>query len=78
MKLLLLIIHTLIFTAVVCAQNDKKPEQWPVEVRLNLMITDAAENQVADLKAEDIKLYENDVEQKVTYFAKSRFRMSLL
>jgi Ca-activated chloride channel family protein len=51
-------------------KDDKKPEQWPVEVRLDLSVTDASKNPVHDLNAADIKIYENDVEQKVTYVVK--------
>jgi VWFA-related protein len=70
-NLLLFITCALLLAATALAQkDDKKPEQWPVEVRLNLMVTDAANKPVQDLKTSDIKLYENNVEQKITYLAK--------
>jgi len=68
--ILLLTACAFVFCAGVFAQkDDKKWEQWPVAVRLNLMITDANGNPVNNIAATDIKLYENDVEQKVTNFA---------
>ena len=69
MKALLLLIA---ITASVFAQkvkDDKKPDKWPVELHVNLDVTDAAQKPVTDLKITDIKLFENHVEQKVTYFA---------
>jgi len=69
--ILLLTACAFVFCAGVFAQkDDKKWEQWPVAVRLNLMITDANGNPVNNIAATDIKLYENDVEQKVTNFVK--------
>ena len=63
------------FTAGVFAQNDKddikNSERWSVDARVNLMVTDANGNPVDNISVGDIKLFENDVEQKVTYFAKS-------
>ena len=69
-QILLLTACALVFCAGVFAQEDgKKPEPGPVTIRLNLKITDANGNPVNNIAATDIKLYENDVEQKVTNFA---------
>ena len=68
--ILLLTACAFVFCAGVFAQkDDKKPEQWPVAIRLNLKVTDANGDPVNNIAATDIKLYENDVEQKVTNFA---------
>src|SRR5947209_12784604 len=68
MKLFLLL---LVLTGFVLAQKDKdkKDEPWPVDVHVNLLVTDAAQKPVTDLKLGDIKLFENDVAQKVNYLA---------
>ncbi|HEY0429065.1 MAG TPA: VWA domain-containing protein [Pyrinomonadaceae bacterium] len=48
-------------------QKDKK--QIPFEVRANLNVLNASGNS-DDVKLEDVKIFEDGVEQKVTYFAK--------
>jgi len=52
-------------------KNDKKPEKaWPVTIRTNLMVLDPRGKFSDDVKETDVKIYENEVEQKITYFAK--------
>jgi Ca-activated chloride channel homolog len=60
--------------------QDKKAEQKPLEVKVNLSVFDASGNPVGDLKQEDLKIYEDGVEQKITYFAKkeSAFNLGLV
>jgi Ca-activated chloride channel family protein len=54
------------------AQDDKKQaEQWPVEVKLSLLVTDSAGKPVNNISARDIKLFEDDVEQKITSLTKA-------
>ena len=57
------------------AQKDKsdknKNDEVPTELRVNLSAVDSSQNLVNDLTAADIKIFDNDVDQKVTYFAKT-------
>ena len=69
MKTLLLLIAIAASVFAQKGKDDNKPDRWPVELHINLAVTDAAQKPVADLKISDIKVFENDVEQKVTYFA---------
>ncbi|CAN5704439.1 hypothetical protein BH20ACI4_BH20ACI4_19800 [soil metagenome] len=73
------IYHTIFFLLVIClisafpVFSQKKKEKaavQPVTVKANLLITDASNYGVSDIKQEDIKIYEDGVEQKITYFAK--------
>src|SRR5687768_13622755 len=48
---------------------DTKPTNVP-EVRLNVMVLDSGAKYVNDIKPEEIKIFEDGVEQKLTYFAK--------
>jgi Ca-activated chloride channel homolog len=50
--------------------NDKKNESTPVEVKVNVLVKDVSGNLVNDMKAENLKIFEDGVEQKITYFAK--------
>src|SRR5262249_7294144 len=49
--------------------DERKIDDGPAETHTNLMVLDAS-NHYVDIKAGDIKLFEDDVEQKITYFAK--------
>ncbi|HVF31010.1 MAG TPA: VWA domain-containing protein [Pyrinomonadaceae bacterium] len=52
-------------------QKDKKATiVTPVETRVNLMVLDPNNQLVEDVTSENIKIFEDDVEQKVTHFAK--------
>jgi Ca-activated chloride channel family protein len=51
-------------------EKDKKSEQKSVEVKANVMVLDASGNLASDIKLEDLKVLEDGVEQKITYFAK--------
>ena len=50
-------------------ENDKKNEQTPIEIKANLLVMDTKNNYVNDIKREDLKIFEDGVEQKITYFA---------
>lgn len=52
------------------APKDKGKKTAPVEVKVNVLVKDAAGNSVDDVKAENIKIFEDGVEQKITYFSK--------
>ena len=81
MKILQIIFASLLFGFVavnfVYAQDkskkskakDKEPLLTSVEVKANLMVLEADEN-FADIKLEDVKIYEDGVEQKITSFEK--------
>jgi Ca-activated chloride channel family protein len=49
--------------------NKKKPPR-PVEIKAHVTVLDAGGNPAGELKAGDIKVFENGVEQKITYFAR--------
>lgn len=51
-------------------EKDKKIEQKPIDIKANLLVMDAANNYVNNIKQEDLKIFEDGVEQKITYFAK--------
>ena len=51
-------------------EKDKKSNQKPVEIKANVTVLDANGNLAGDVKLEDLKVLENGVEQKITYFAK--------
>jgi Ca-activated chloride channel family protein len=51
-------------------EKDKKTEQKPVAVEANVMVLDSADKYIDDIKQEDLKIFEDGVEQKITYFAK--------
>ena len=57
-------------------QNDSKNKQKTtaklIEVKVNLLATNADGKFADDVKSEDLKIYEDGVEQKVTYFAKKQ------
>jgi Ca-activated chloride channel family protein len=49
--------------------KNKKDPPGPVTIKANVTVLDAAGNLVNGLKAGDIKVFEDGVEQKITYFA---------
>lgn len=51
------------------SKNKKNPPK-PVEVKAHVTVLDAAGNPAGDLKAGDIKVFEDGVKQKITYFAR--------
>ena len=61
----------LIFVPGISAQkkNDKFSVE-PFTVKTNLLITDDKNFLIDDVRQEDIKIYEDGIEQKITYFAK--------
>jgi Ca-activated chloride channel family protein len=56
------------------AAQDAPPEKLTVAqkplVRLNVIVTDAKGRTVADVKREDLRVYEDGVEQPIAYFSK--------
>ena len=52
---------------------DKKSKtDAPVELKANLMVLDANNAPVNDVKTEDLKLFEDNVEQKLTHFTRRK------
>ena len=49
--------------------QDKSKAIKPFEFRTNLLVLDEKNNHVDGIKQSDVKLFENGVEQKLTYFA---------
>jgi len=59
-------------------KKEKSPdENLLYEVRANFTVTDAEGKPVEGIKAEDLKIFENEKEQKVTYFAKKEPALNL-
>lgn len=50
--------------------KDKKAETKPLEVKTNLLVINEQNGYIDDVKQEEIKLFEDGVEQKIIYFAK--------
>lgn len=55
--------------SLVFSQN-KKNEQKPVEIKANVLVKDVSDSFVDDIKIENLKIFEDGVEQKLTYFVK--------
>lgn len=51
--------------------KDKKSEQKPVEVKANVMVLDSTNQFVDGIKVEDLKVFEDGVEQKINYFSET-------
>ena len=51
------------------SKNKKDPPR-PVEIKAHVTVLDAAGNPAGELKAGDIKVFEDGVQQKITYFAR--------
>jgi VWFA-related protein len=51
-------------------KDKKQKDDWPSEYRTNLQVVDSSNGNPVDIKREDIKLFEDNVEQKITYFTK--------
>lgn len=51
-------------------EKDKKSKQKPIEIKANVAVLNAAGNLVDNIKAEDLKIFEDNIEQKITRFAK--------
>ena len=66
----LLLFICLVSAFTVFSQKKKGRSDQPFNVKANLLISDASNYLVDDVKQEDIKIYEDGVEQKTTYFAK--------
>ncbi len=49
----------------------KNSDQKLVEVKANVMVLNTANQFVNDIKAEDLKVFEDGIEQKITYFSKT-------
>lgn len=58
-------------------QSNKKPAA-PVVVKANVSVADAGGKLVNDLKAEDFKIYEDGVEQKITSFTRKESALSVV
>ena len=51
-------------------EKNKKTVPKPIEVKANVMVLDTENKFVDDIKVEDLKVFEDGVEQKITYLAK--------
>ncbi|MGQ0540306.1 MAG: VWA domain-containing protein [Blastocatellia bacterium] len=59
-------------------QRPAKGSNNQVEITANLMVLDGADRFVSDVKAEDLRLFENDVEQMVVSLEKNPPNVSLM
>ncbi len=57
--------------------KDKNKNSPPVEVKANVAVLDASGKLFEDVKIEDLKIFEDGVEQKLTYFAKKQPLLNL-
>ncbi len=51
-------------------KNAEKEQIKLTEVRFNLLVTDPAGKPVENVRAEDIRVFEDEAEQKITYFVR--------
>lgn len=51
---------------------DKKDAPKPIEIKANVLVTDEKGNFLNDVNESDIKIFEDGIEQKITYFAKKQ------
>src|ERR1041384_1084775 len=58
-------------------KSGKDAKEEPFEMRLNLTVRNAAGQIVNDVKKEDIKIFEDNVEQKITRFSKKDGKLNL-
>ncbi len=56
--------------------KDNKSAPKPVEVKANLMVLDA-DGKFADIKLEDLKIYEDGTEQEITYLTKKENALNI-
>lgn len=70
----ILFLLCILFAGFVCSQGksskNEKDEKKPVEVKVNLMVLASAGNTDSDVKPEDVKVFEDGAEQKVTKITK--------
>ncbi|MGI8670305.1 MAG: VWA domain-containing protein [Aridibacter sp.] len=52
--------------------QKKSDEDKPVYIKANVMVLDSKDQLVSGIKPEDLKIYEDGVEQQITYFAEKR------
>lgn len=64
-RTILLLIICLSATVFAFSQDKNKKSESPITVKTNLMVLDSKE-QFAEVKPEDVKIFENGIEQKVT------------
>jgi Ca-activated chloride channel family protein len=58
-------------------EKDKKIEQKPIEVKTSLLVLNASNKYVDDIKQEDLKIFEDGVEQKITSFTKKKPNLNM-
>jgi len=70
---MLLMVTVIVSLSAVGQQKDQKKKsdpQGPIQVRANVMVIDSKTELVNDIKLEDLKVFEDGVEQKLTSFAR--------
>jgi len=70
-------ISSLAFSQEKSKEKDKKTEQKPVEVKTNLLVLDANNKYVDDIKQGDLKIFEDGVEQKITSLTKKEPNLNM-
>ncbi|HVE58937.1 MAG TPA: VWA domain-containing protein [Pyrinomonadaceae bacterium] len=58
-------------------EKDRKTEQKPIEVKTNLLVLDANNKYVDGIKQEDLKIFEDGVEQKITSLTKKEPNLNM-
>jgi hypothetical protein len=58
-------------------EKNKSKELPPIEVKTNLLVTNEKNKPIDTIKQEDVKIFEDGVEQKITYFARKDHILNL-
>lgn len=58
--------------------KDKKFKERPVEIKANVAVLDANGNFANDVKLENLKVFEDGIEQKITYFSQKEPILNLV
>lgn len=76
--LVIVALVVLLGIADIAGQKPAKDTNKQVEITANLMVLDDADKLVADVKAEDLRIYENDIEQTIVSLETNPSKLSLM
>lgn len=58
-------------------EKDDKKQPKPLDVKMNLLVLNEQNGFINDLRQEEIKVFEDGIEQKITYFAKKESALNI-
>lgn len=58
-------------------KSEMKSPAAPIEIKANILVLDEKGNSINNLRAEDFKVFEDGIEQKITYFAEKKSILNL-